>query len=313
MNAEEFLTRFERRDFKVLLVHGSLQVVPFAKLTSDDRAAIAGVAADQGARSTLVRLLRERDARARGLSSADARGIDRAVAEFDATLLEIKPAEIRPGVPVKPAHTKPTRKPEAQASLFDRGTQQHQALRSSESQEVDQPADASLTVLEAEHIDETPTIDESSALSKVSAEETSAVEAITNHDADAGLSEPTICALCGRHYPDLGPKHCECGGLLLPRAAVHEPRVAVVAPEAESAEPVMSPTRDEATGNEPLATPEQIAEIMRLAARVFPEYSQPQPEPPIARVNASAGVGSDIVGGPKNAAQSACEGRNLRC
>jgi len=61
MTAEEFLSLFERRDFWVLYKNGGLRVEPFAKLTPADRAAIAEVAADRDAKSTLVRLLRERE------------------------------------------------------------------------------------------------------------------------------------------------------------------------------------------------------------------------------------------------------------
>src|SRR5262249_37569632 len=88
------------------------------------------------------------------------------------------------------------------------------------------------------------------------------------------------------------------------------------APEAESAEPVTSPPRDEATDNEPLASPEQIARIMQLAARVFPEDSEPEPEPPIAGVNTSHGSGqtsSDVRKTRHRAPVNAeiCEAENL--
>jgi hypothetical protein len=58
MTAEEFLTSFRARGFRILMKDG-LRVEPFPKLTTADRAAIAEVAADEGARTTLERLLRE--------------------------------------------------------------------------------------------------------------------------------------------------------------------------------------------------------------------------------------------------------------
>jgi hypothetical protein len=91
MNVDELLATLERRGFQVHLVDGGLRVSPFAKLTSDDRAAIAGVAADREARSTLVRLLRERESADAKLSPADAAGIDQVHKGFDAKLIEIRP------------------------------------------------------------------------------------------------------------------------------------------------------------------------------------------------------------------------------
>jgi hypothetical protein len=64
MNADELLAALEGRGFRVHLVDGGLRVDPFPKLTPDERAAIAEVARDKAARSTLERLLRERQSSA---------------------------------------------------------------------------------------------------------------------------------------------------------------------------------------------------------------------------------------------------------
>ena len=50
MTAEEFLTSFRARGFRILMKDG-LRVEPFPKLTTADRAAIAEAAADEGARN----------------------------------------------------------------------------------------------------------------------------------------------------------------------------------------------------------------------------------------------------------------------
>jgi|SRR5215469_1123770 len=59
MNVQQLVSKLSSRGFKIRLENGSLRVDPFPKLTVADRAAIAEVAADTGARSTLERLLRE--------------------------------------------------------------------------------------------------------------------------------------------------------------------------------------------------------------------------------------------------------------
>jgi hypothetical protein len=101
MKAEQFLKFFEDRRFTVLLKNGSLAVEPFRKLNRDDHKTIAKVAADPGARTTLARLLREREeALVRGLSPDQAHAVDRTRAALDATFLKIQQAEIRPGVQV---------------------------------------------------------------------------------------------------------------------------------------------------------------------------------------------------------------------
>src|SRR5215469_9864800 len=91
---------------------GGFVVTPPGSMTDADRANLKEVAA------TLEPLLRAREeAAAQGLSPSQAHAIDQIRAEFDATLIEIKPVEIRPGVPTKPARTKQTRKPDAPADV----------------------------------------------------------------------------------------------------------------------------------------------------------------------------------------------------
>jgi hypothetical protein len=101
MNAQEFVAAFEHRGYKFRLhPKGGIAIVPTPKLTNGDRANLKLVAADLG------RLLREREAHARGLSPADSRTIDRVIEAFPGTQL----VEIRPGVPSTPARTKRVRK-----------------------------------------------------------------------------------------------------------------------------------------------------------------------------------------------------------
>jgi hypothetical protein len=107
MTAPELLDHFERRNFRVLFKGGSLRVEPFAKLSRDDRAAIAAAAADAEVRATLERLLRERRTSGAPVMKQqlppDAEDAITKVREtFDASLVEI-----RPGVPTtgtKPQH-----------------------------------------------------------------------------------------------------------------------------------------------------------------------------------------------------------------
>jgi len=107
MTAQELLDHFERRNFRVLFKGGSLRVEPFAKLSRDDRAAIAAAAADAEVRATLERLLRERRTSGAPVMEQqlppDAEDAITKVREaFDASLVEI-----RPGVPTmgtKPQH-----------------------------------------------------------------------------------------------------------------------------------------------------------------------------------------------------------------
>lgn len=116
--AEELLAAFDRRGLKIRRSEdGGLEAVPFSKLTPDDRAAIGEVAADKDARSTLVRLLCERESPTPGLSPADARMIHDLVETFDARVISVGPP--RPYTPPSPV-TGETIRPQDpdQLSLF---------------------------------------------------------------------------------------------------------------------------------------------------------------------------------------------------
>jgi hypothetical protein len=70
VNAEQFLSWFERRGFTVLFKNESLRVIPITKLTSEDRAAIAQADASAWARWRLGRLLQQRESQTRVTEAA---------------------------------------------------------------------------------------------------------------------------------------------------------------------------------------------------------------------------------------------------
>jgi hypothetical protein len=116
MTAQEFMKVFEDRGYQFRLhPKGGFVIIPTPQLTDNYRANLNLVAAD------LERLLREREAaRARELSPAQPDVIDQTLAGFPGSqLLEIKPVEIRPGVPLIPA-----RKAPEQSRLFASGVSQ---------------------------------------------------------------------------------------------------------------------------------------------------------------------------------------------
>jgi hypothetical protein len=322
MDAEQFLKFFEDRRFTVLLKKGSLAVEPFGKLNHDDHKTIAKVAADPGARATLTRLLCEREeALVRGLSPDQAHAVDRTRAAFDATLVEIKPVEIRPGVPVTPSPKNPEQsrlfasnirqKPvDVSESATPAGAQvcAHCACRRDDPQTVRCPNCNTLL----DSIEPSTPLDDEEPFAEYKPYPSPKMDRLPDREADAELDsspnhddaeipasaqpeikphdgpEPVeyVCALCRHRVVDPKGSHCGvCGGLLLPAAAVATPIAEVVAPAAESDEqpPFATPPHVER------ATAEQIAEIERLAALVWPDDAEQEPVPQITSVSASAG------------------------
>jgi hypothetical protein len=100
MSPEEFLSTFEKRGFRILMQDG-LRVEPFAKLTPEDRAGIAKIAADQAARAALTRLLAERERHrhlereVRELKPADEAMLNQVRERLAAKLIDIRAPEPR--------------------------------------------------------------------------------------------------------------------------------------------------------------------------------------------------------------------------